>query len=417
MKKNTNIIVAACLLLYLFPTGSCNKKEALPINVIPVARTIGEYHILNLSDYAIDIKYIPLETNDNVLLGGITQIVYENENILICDRLPPNCYLFNNNGMFCRNIGQLGQGPEDYLSISNLSIFENLICLFDKTKLLIFDTAGNLIERNRVRSDEIQEIYSLHSAWCQMIHLKKDTYIMNGTTMFGTYPTAMLFERDQSELELIKEYPNYITIDKVRGFLSPYELGIMYRFNDEVRIWKIINDTIFTIGRDTEIKDAFIFDFGKYKTTLAYIERKEGANDRDYRNNFITPLTICESLNHLFIRFDFGYQTPEPIEMIGRQYNYFQTYVHCVFDKRTGKLTLMLQPVKGKFGFNNDIDGGPVIWPLYISSENELVSVINPEEFMEYYAINKNPSAELTELANKLKLDDNPIVIIAKLKQ
>ena len=90
--------------------------------------------------------------------------------------------------------------------------------------------------------------------------------------------------------------------------------------------------------------------------------------------------------------------------------------VFGLFDKRTGELKLMNQPIKTKLGFKNNLDGGPVIWPKYISSNDELVSTIQPEEFMEYYNKIQSPSAELKKIADKLEIDDNPIVIIAKLK-
>ena len=91
--------------------------------------------------------------------------------------------------------------------------------------------------------------------------------------------------------------------------------------------------------------------------------------------------------------------------------------MYGVFDKSTGELALMRQPIKGKLGFKNDIDNGPVIWPHYISTNNELVTYIYPEDFIEYYENTENPSPRMTEIAKNLKIDDNPIVIIAKLKK
>ena len=76
----------------------------------------------------------------------------------------------------------------------------------------------------------------------------------------------------------------------------------------------------------------------------------------------------------------------------------------------------MNQPIKKKLGFKNDKDDGPIIWPKYISSNDELISTIQPEEFMDYYNNIQSPSTELIKIADKLKIDDNPIVIIAKLK-
>ena len=88
------MILFACLIV------SCgNKKDAIPLNVISLEQVVGNYNILNLSDYAKEIRYIPLETNDSVLIGEIRHISYENEKILIGDHTH-NCYLYDKSGNF-----------------------------------------------------------------------------------------------------------------------------------------------------------------------------------------------------------------------------------------------------------------------------------------------------------------------------
>jgi len=413
MEKNTRIVLKALWILFIYLSVSCcNKKDSLPLNVIPLASEVGNYNILNLSDYVSEIKYIQLETNDSVLIGAIPRICYENEKILIKDRTN-NCYLFDNNGNFCRKIGQSGQGPNDYLYITQFFITDDLIFLKDRLKILIYDFDGYLVEKISWRPTDFPAEYISHGDF-YIVPLKKETFVMDVVTFSGYYPKAILFETNQSGVKIIKEYPNFITLDKVLPIIFGTESGIIYRFQHEVRTYKGINDTIFTIGQDTEMKAAFIYNSGKYGPTLSYFEMREGENARD---NYIIPGAIYESTNHLFIEFSFGKYAPEPVESVNSQGGrYTQTDVRGIFDKRTGKLALMRQPVKGKFGFKNDIDGGPVIWPDYISTNNELVTMIQPSEFMEYYDKITNPSAELTEIAHRIEWDDNPIVIVAKLK-
>ena len=417
MKKS--VILPKFLIILIFLSGSCNnKKDTLLLNVIPVAETVGRYSMLNLSDFTTEIKYIPLETNDSVLLSDITDIAYENNKLLVRVRaLPSNFYLFENTGKFCCKIGQFGQGPDDYLSINSVSIFEDFIYLMDRNKMLIYNTRGNLIENNKFRPN----VEYINQGWIKVIPLKKDTFVMNVISMTGSCPKAFLLEMHQSDLRVIKEYENYELFDKVIQGLSTYETGLLYRFNDEVRTYKIYNDTIFSIGQNMEMKDVFMFELGKYRPTQSYLAGKEGATDplewMKYGEKFIFPKTIVESLNYLFISFNFGNHTPEPVEVKSpRGTPSTNTSVCGVFNKVTGVLTLMSQPIKGKFGFTNDVDGGPVIWPMYISSNNELVTYIQPEEFMEYYNKIKNPSVALKEIADKIDIYDNPIVIIAKLK-
>ena len=420
MGKENNLVLSFLLMLFICLTVSCNNKnKTLNLNVIPVASTVGNYKILNLSDYITEIKYIPLETNDSVLIGRISQISYENEKILIKDaaNLTYNCYLFDDKGNFCCKIGNYGQGPDDYLDIRHTFMLKNYIYLMDAigSKLLIYNTKGFLVENNDLRIYEITEKNSEYYMYFHIFPLKKDTFVMNISSPFGYYPKAILLETDHSNSKIIREYQNYIKIDKKQPGGTICEFGNMYRFKDDVRTYKAINDTIFTIDQSSEMKESFIFELDKFRPTLSFIEQKEPIATS---KNYIIPIDIFESFDHLFINFYFGNHAPEPYEFtnrIGLQTT--NNDVYGVFNKNTGELSLMKQPIKGKFGFKNDIDSGPVIWPHYISSNNKLVTHISAEEFIDYYEKVENPTPQMTEIAKNLKMDDNPIVIIAKLKE
>ena len=418
MKKN-KIILYGILYLIIILTVSCNnKKKSQHSNVIQLESAVGNYNILNLSDYTMDIKYIPLETNDSALVGNVAQISYENDEIFIksTNNLMYSCYLFDNNGKICRKIGNYGQGPYDYLDALISFIFENYIYIWDtiKNKLFIYDTNGALIGNIKLWINENAEkncTYFYH----HIFPLKKNIFVINASSFSGFYPKAILIETDLSNSRLIKEYPNYIKLDKVQPRYTFLDGGILYRFMDNVRVYKPTNDTIFTIDQSSEIKEAFIFELGKFSTPLSIAEGKRPLDDSE---NFIIPDNIFESIDHLFIVFRFGNNAPEPFEYTNsRGGKSINVRVYGVFDKNTGKLELMKQPIKGKLGFKNDIDNGPVIWPHYISSNNELVTYISPEEFLDYYDKIEKPTPQMTEIAKNTKMDDNPIVIIAKLKE
>ena len=419
MKKIITVYLSIIVTFIIYSTVSCeNKKEVHIPNVIPLKSTVGNYNILNLSDYVVEIMYKQLETNDSVLIGTISQISYENEKIFIksiSNNLIYNCYLFDNNGKYFREIGQYGQGPDDFNSLSEAYIYENFIYLMDSrlNKLFIYDTNGLFVEKINLQINEIindHSEYDIH----HVFPLKKDTFVMNVVSFFGYYPKAVLFDTYQSNSKRIKEYANYITLDKKQHGTSICEVGEMYRYKDEVRAYKALNDTIFTIGQNFDMKAVFIFDLGKYGPTISFIEQKEPIINF---NNYIIPDKIFESSEYLFINFFTGNYTNEPFEQISKSgWKSLNNITYGVFNKNTGKLVLMKQPIQGKLGFKNDIDNGPVIWPHYISSKNELVTHISVEEFLDYYDKIENPSPQMTEIAKNAKMDDNPIVIIAELK-
>ena len=406
------------IVLFSFSITSCGKSKPSSVgnNVISLKNSVGIYNILNISDYATSIRYIPLETNDSVLISAIDQIVYENGSITIkSDWMKSECLVFNDNGVFCNKIGSHGQGPNEYTVISDIFTFDDLIFLITSPAgLLSFQKDGTFVKKisspdNLNIEDHIRLVLPLNS----------NTYFTSLTSYGDYYPKTVLFEIDGVESKVIKEFIEPIKIEKTLPIVTSYEFGLMYHFKNDVRFYKYTNcDTIFTIGQDFEMKDAFIFDFGKYKPTRKAFD----PIDKDVNNKPIYPEIILESSDYLFIKFMFFKDPPE-------RYQYLRLYgdgesrlisspiILSVFDKNTGELRLMKQPIKNKLGFKNDIDGGPVIYPNYISTKDELVTFISPEDFLEHYEQIENPTPELQKITKNIKPDDNPIVIIAKLKK
>ena len=77
------------------------------------------------------------------------------------------------------------------------------------------------------------------------------------------------------------------------------------------------------------------------------------------------------------------------------------------------------------YGLINDLDGGLHFWPKYINSENEMITLWQAYDMKEmlteeYFAAHeiRNPQAhqKLKELVKNLAWDDNPVIVIGKLK-
>ena len=409
------------LFLFCILIDSCTGKNlSTDFSIIPVADQVGKYEILNISDIAHSITYIPLETNDDVLVHILEQIVYENEQFILRDwDLVYPCKVFDREGRFIHNLGKIGQGTNEYISLSTIySNYNDSIFLFSRnlSKIWIYNPNGQLIDI--LKTDGIAAEYMLFNIWFLQTHFYlADVICQTSKNIMVTHPRSILLQADGNKLLTYRTDFPYLTIERAfDGFAITYEAATMYRFKDQIRHYKAINDTVFTTGPNMEMTKEFVFELGKYKQSIE--QMLAGATNQ--QNNFIVPLNIMESINYLFIEYNFTNYAPEKFEYLkrwpsGPERMVTDYRVFGLFDKRTGELKLMNQPIKEKLGFKNDIDGGPVIWPKYISSNDELVSTIQPEEFMEYYNNIQSPSAELKKIADKLEIDDNPIVIITKL--
>ena len=80
------------------------------------------------------IKTILLETNETCLIGGINKMHIHDDLIIILDRrYARSLYVFDKNGRFIRKIGSVGNGPGEYVEVTDFTIDKenNTIYLFD----------------------------------------------------------------------------------------------------------------------------------------------------------------------------------------------------------------------------------------------------------------------------------------------
>ena len=80
-----------------------------------------ESKVTKLSEFAEDVEYIPLQTTDSSLIGGVVNKIVTTDNSI---------YILNNNVILCFDIDgkflfkldKQGRGPEEYMYISDFDV-------------------------------------------------------------------------------------------------------------------------------------------------------------------------------------------------------------------------------------------------------------------------------------------------------
>jgi len=129
--------------------------------------------------------------------------------------------------------------------------------------------------------------------------------------------------------------------------------------------------------------------------------------------------TIIECDDYIFMGFNFRKLAPEPFTTEGttitsantvtRMGGGTNTTVNAVYDKKSGKLSLLNQPIPQKLGLKNNINNGAPFWPRSITKNQELVSWHNA---LDLVLLAEEGKIDQSIVAN-LKEDDNPVVVIA----
>ena len=393
---------------------SCNSKtKKQNVNDILVAEAIGEYHLLDMDMFVDTIIYIPLETTDSILLGEIQQLIVENNKIIVTDG--NSCKVFGINGSYLYDIGKRGEGPEEFLLVRSLDFFsseDKLLIDVYPNKYLLFDFLQKNI--STLKRPVIEDEY----VFGETVFLSSDYFLSDRLSYTKISDKVLLWGSKSGETSDFLLFSNEQSYEKTLSSYSSFEVSKMFRYENKLRFYKELNDTIFSVDKDKSISPAYTFKLGKYKITPdLFLSR-----DHSKLPTKVWPLNLLESKEYLFIEFSFNNYAPEPFDFIqkyetGHEVTKTNTNVFSVFNKETGELKLMKQPIKRKQGFKNNIDEGLVFWPSYISSNDEMITFCNSYEFLEHFENVKDVPPHISELINRIEQDSNPIVIVAKLKE
>ena len=142
--KGTTIFFLFILLI----TAGCKRQNQTADDLITVDVTKNSFpkKELVLQDF-MDVEYIPLETNDDFVNQGFVQAVGEKFIIVANYRKDGDIFVYDRTGRAIRKINRQGQGGEEYISFTSITLDEenNEMFLNDHwaRKIKVYDLEGN----------------------------------------------------------------------------------------------------------------------------------------------------------------------------------------------------------------------------------------------------------------------------------
>ena len=161
------------LFIVLFLSISCKHNSTVEsakmdvdlnfsgIKTIPVDTTgcitfsIKEAGRCDMNILADNVEYIPLETSNNILVGEIKKLIFHNDRFYILDTSEAqSVFIFGSDGKYINAISSLGRGPNEYLTLTNMTLdkFNNKLILLDDRlhDLLYYDLDGNFLKKEKI---------------------------------------------------------------------------------------------------------------------------------------------------------------------------------------------------------------------------------------------------------------------------
>lgn len=353
---------------------------------------------ISISEIVEDITYIPLASDS--ILAYIMNVVYFDGDYFVKDN-KSKFLRFDRDGNLLNQIGRRGRGPGEYRYASDFVIHP----ITGK----IYISGG--------KPDQIM-VFSRYGKFLKAIDLTK-TYAtslgVSGENLFLFYLNSA--EHNEENMELldadgnsIKSYPNKYKFERGRAMVAFSGECVTYLLEDKLHFKEIFSDTIFCIDGQNMSPKLILNSEDKGFTPekrMKVIEEVSADLESlgESMTNSVKQSNLFETTNFLF--YDYGYNKKGRV---------------LIYNKSTGKTV----EIDSQEGIKNDWDGGPNIQLKMAKDDNTVFSWISAFELKRYVASNEfkisttkypEKKKKLEQLANSLDENDNPVLMLVKLKE
>lgn len=407
------------ILIFLFTScagGSKNGNPQLPIGNISHLVPNDSILIIDLdnaykrklcflSSLMKDVQIIPLECNDNNLIGRISKIAVHDEQLFVLDKSFANSlFIFNKNGSFVRKTGNSGKGPGEYVDISDFTIdrLNNIVYILDSHSQRISRfsaSTGEYISSVRIKNDFIRS-YRIQLVGNKMY---ADAFMPSGFTRQSFLLREINMENGEQELFWMSSSQynkgwNELYFNKQNEFVQDNDVTAKYcqTFMDTV---VLITSTGVTPYMAIQSKDLL---------TNKDLERSSGkpANERFNSlligNKILGINNLLEFGNYIYFEFMRGNAVYTVL------YDKKQRDI-CVADALIDDLVYTKDPVN-------------TILPHFYYSDNKgIYGILQLHEFERFHELADKGylSAYMTKMYDNLKISENsnPIVFYYEYKE
>lgn len=273
---------------------------------------------IEMTEIVEDIQLIRLETGADII-GSINKVIVGEDCILVLDKQQESVFIFSQNGDMITKIHQQGRGPQEYLSIGDITYYNGQIYIFDSSayRICYYDTSGKFIHRH-----DICEGYQLIAKDDKIIvyaGLDAEEYEVtifdNKGSCIGTY---MPIDEPYKSIPIafvnnlsLTEYNDKILLSRYFDYniysLSNGQFDVKYSFNfgEDNFNSRLLSESNPITFHQNIIKDRKIHSIDYFIETDGWLSFQAGTNTVLYRKNdgcYITSSAIPALYKVLFAR-------------------------------------------------------------------------------------------------------------------
>lgn len=357
-------------LFLLFLLLSCNNKstnEIIHSYSLTIEDTYRESSLLSFFD---SISLVQLETNEKSLINYIYKIREFDEKLFLWDISEESILIFGKKGNYINKVNNRGQGPEEYIRISDFEI--NKI----NKELEIIDPVNNLLIS-----------YDLNGIFKQ----KKKLPLLNSTYDQFLHPDSLFFifwtQDKDNQLKVLRNEKQCFTF---QGFPRISYSRNAFLFSDSLFL-KELSDEIYVV-KDNEVKLKYKITVNNYLPDLK-TKKLPNSYDMNSQINFLKKINSSEIVDYKInsINESTDYIV---LNIIRKNKIYFS-----LIDKKNGKSTTLSNSKEGIL---------PI--PLFMNN-TYCIAVLTPENREYNGSLFEIISKEDQIILKKFSEENNPILI------
>ena len=262
--KIRHMLLALPMLLF-----ACNDTQQPEILThIDLTETIaGDAQKIPLNDWAKNIRFVPLETNDDILIKYISMVYQRGDQFLVShgDRVS----LFDYEGKYLYDIGSKGQGPTNFISVNNVTLHNDLIYIHEtENRIKAYDWKGNFVKKMELpaKSNGLITMDGKEEMLAYVPNLPGDEptrfYLLKGEEVMDSIANPFIFPKAAFSQMFFPEFQP--TQGTLKGFLELH------------------SDTLYKVNEKWETSPYMVINIGKYQPTR---EERYGVVLADVRKN------------------------------------------------------------------------------------------------------------------------------------
>lgn len=411
-------VFICCLLVSCNESGSFSQKGH-----IDVASALSNPGKLEVSDYFSGIRYVPLETTEESLVGEGATVRLVGDKIVVTTA-QKQCLLFDKGtGRFLTSVGHIGNDPEGYRAVAYLADELNRELCFQgwQNNWVCYDLEGRY-RRSMPLSISTRKAVNVLSS----TYVDGESYVSYISDFFPVDQDSLYFftadrqvhamavtEEDHQEFN-VNDIASISVLNSTSGreYGGPAGLeGVLlldYKepnkgsatFMGAIKLWHVgeelfykgtYNDTVYAV-KDFALTPSYVFELGEYHWPYA-----DRFNKKREKSVLITQ--VLDSKEHLFFSF------------ITDLFGSSKTLYNGLFTKSTGRVEVALL----EQGITDNRYGFLPLQPLSVAPSGEYAGLLEAYHVADWFEDNPDKVGELPQELKALRgLDgeDNPVVFI-----